>query len=71
MHDESWGFQAFEKGDTIDFIRWDTLIPYASAKVLTFTKINDTDIYIELDQKLPQIEIGKDVVENATWTPNV
>lgn len=71
MHDESWGFQAFEKGDTIDFIRWDTLIPYASAKVLAFTKINDTDIYIELDQKLPQIEIGKDVVENATWTPNV
>ncbi len=71
MHDESWGFQAFEKGDEIDFIRWDTLIPYASAKVIDFTRINDTDIYIELDSELPEIEIGKDVVENATWTPNV
>ena len=71
IHDESWGFQAFEKGDEIDFIKWNTLIPYASAKVLTFTKINDTDIYIELDRELPEIEIGKDVVENATWTPNI
>lgn len=71
MHDESWGFQAFEKGDIVDFIKWNTLIPYNTAKVLTFTKVNDTDIYIELDRELPEIEIGKDVIENATWTPNV
>lgn len=71
MHDESWGFQAFEIGDTIDFIKWDTLIPYATAKVLSFTRINDTDIQITLDSALPDIEIGKDVVENATWTPNL
>ncbi len=71
MHDESWGFQAFEKGDEIDFIKWNTLIPYATAKVLSFTRINDTDIYVELDSELPKAEIGKDVVENATWTPNV
>ncbi len=71
MHDESWGFQAFEAGDIIDFIKWDTLIPYADAKVLNFTRINDTDIYIELDKALPDTEIGKDVIENATWTPNV
>ncbi|MEE1283712.1 MAG: hypothetical protein UHK54_02515, partial [Acutalibacteraceae bacterium] len=71
MHDETWGFQAFEIGDTIDFIKWDTLIPYASAKVLSFTRINDTDIQLTLDSALPDIEIGKDVVENATWTPNL
>ncbi|MBQ5824070.1 MAG: right-handed parallel beta-helix repeat-containing protein [Clostridia bacterium] len=71
MHDESWGFQAFEEGDIIDFIKWDTLITYATAKVLSFTRISDTDIYIELDSELPEVEIGKDVVENATWTPDV
>jgi hypothetical protein len=71
MHDESWGFQAFETGDKIDFIKWNTLIPYASAKVLSFTRINDTDIQITLDSALPDIEIGKDVIENATWTPNL
>jgi len=71
MHDESWGFQAFEVGDEIDFIKWNTLIPHATAKVKSFTKINDTDIYITLDSALPDIETGKDVVENATWTPNL
>ena len=28
MHDESWGFQAFEVEDVIDFIKWDTLQPF-------------------------------------------
>ncbi|MBQ8014695.1 MAG: hypothetical protein IJ264_00755, partial [Clostridia bacterium] len=71
MHDESWGFQAFEAGDELEFIRWDTLIPYAKTKVVSFEKLNDTDIRLMLDRALPEIEIGKDVVENATWTPNL
>ncbi len=71
MHPESWGFQAFEKGDTIDFIKWDNLIPYYSLVVTDYMKINDTDIELTLDGKLPQIEINKDVVENATYTPNL
>ena len=71
MHPESWGFQAFETGDIIDFIKWDTLIPYYSLKVVGFKKINDTDIELLLDGKLPEIEVNKDVVENATYTPNL
>lgn len=71
MHAESWGFQAFEAGDTIEFIKWDTLIPYSSAKVDSFLRINDTDIMLFLDSPLPKINLGKDVVENATWTPNL
>lgn len=71
MHPESWGFQAFDIGDTIDFIKWDTLIPYYSLKVVGFKKINDTDIELLLDGKLPEIEVNKDVVENATYTPNL
>ena len=71
MHPESWGFQAFDISDTIDFIKWDTLIPYYSLKVVGFKKINDTDIELLLDGKLPEIEVNKDVVENATYTPNL
>lgn len=71
MHNESWGFQAFDKGDTIDFIKWDTLIPFASAKVVDFKKVNDTDILLTLDNELPAIEFCKDVVENATYTPDL
>lgn len=71
MHPESWGFQAFDKGDVIDFIKWDTLIPYYTSKVIDYKKINDTDIEISLDDVPPEIEVCKDVVENATYTPNL
>ncbi|MEE0980073.1 MAG: right-handed parallel beta-helix repeat-containing protein, partial [Acutalibacteraceae bacterium] len=71
MHPESWGFQAFEEGDELEFIKWDTLIPYAETKVVSYKKLNDTDILLALDRELPQIEIEKDVVENVTWTPNL
>lgn len=71
MHAESWGFQAFEKGDELEFIRWDTLKPYANTKVTEYKRINDTDIKLVFDRSLPEIEVGKDVVENITWTPNL
>lgn len=71
MHDESWGFQAFEVGDNLEFIKWDTLIPYAETRVKSYKKVNDTDILLYLDSPLPEIEIGKDVVENVTYTPDL
>lgn len=71
MHPETWGFQAFEKGDKLDFIKWDTLIPYSSAAVVDYKRLNDTDIKVYLDRKLPDIILKKDVVENATWTPDL
>ncbi len=71
MHNESWGFQAFEKGDELEFIKWNTLIPYGNTTVADFEKLNDTDIKLWLDRPIPDIELDKDVVENATWTPNL
>ena len=71
MHAETWGIQAFESGDTLEFIKWDTLIPYEETVVTAWEKLNDTDILLHLDRALPEIEIDKDVVENATWTPNL
>ena len=71
MHNESWGFQAFETGDKLEFIKWDTLIPYAETEVLAYERLNDTDIRLFLDRALPEITLGKDVVENATWTPDL
>ena len=71
MHPESWGFQAFEAGDELDFIKWDTLIPYASAKVISYERINNTDIILEIDGDIPSVELCKDVVENKSWTPDL
>lgn len=72
MHAESWGFQAFESGDELEFIRWDTLAPYAQTKVIGYKRLNGTDIKLILDRPLPTgVTVGKDVVENATWTPDL
>ncbi len=71
MHAETWGIQAFEVGDTLEFIKWDTLVPFAETVVTAWEKRNDTDILLHLDRALPDVEIDKDVVENATWTPNL
>ena len=70
-HPETWGFQAYEKGDIIEFIRWDTLIPYGNAEVLSYEKISDTEIKVITDFLPEGITEGKDAVENATWTPDV
>lgn len=72
MNKESWGFRAFNAGDRIEFIKWNTLIPYFKAKVLSFERLNDYDIRLFLSKKLPDgIELGHDVVENATYTPSL
>ncbi len=71
MHNESWGFQAFEKGDKLEFIRWDTLIPYGESEVLGFERLNDTDIRLYLDRVYDETVTDKDVVENASWTPDL
>lgn len=72
MHDETWGIQAFEVGDILEFIRWDTLKPYAETVVTAWEKISDTDIRLTLDRPIPaEVVLGKDVVENATWTADL
>ncbi len=71
MHPESWGFQAFEKGDKLEFIKWDTLQPYSEAVVSNYEKINNTDILLTVTSIPDTVIVGKDVIENATWTPDV
>ena len=71
MHPESWGFQAFEVGDELEFIKWDTLKLYHNVKVKDFTRLNDTDIKLLVDGDLPKIKKKKDVIENASWTPDL
>ena len=72
MHDETWGLQAFAPGDRLEFIRWDTLLPYAETVVTAFEKQNDMDIRLVVDRPLPeQIRLNADVVENVSWTPDL
>ena len=70
-HDESWGFQAFEAGDRLEFIRWDTLIPYAETTVTDYEKVSPTDILLHVTDVPEGVVPGKDVAENASWTSDV
>jgi hypothetical protein len=69
MHGQTYGFDAFSKGDSIDIIPPKTLLPYAHNKVISAQKINDKDILLTL--ALPQKANIGDVVENTTATPQV
>ena len=72
MHDESWGFQAFEVGDRLEFIRWDTLMPYAGTTVTAWSRVNDRDIRLTLDRPIPEeVVLERDVVENKSWVPDL
>ncbi len=71
MNKQSWGFKAFAEGDTVDFIRQATLVPYGSATVERAERLNDTQILLTLNCIPEGVEVGKDVVENATFTPDV
>ena len=71
MHPETWGLQAYEKGDKLEFIRWDTLIPYGECIVEKYERIDDTDIRLFVSDIPDSVIVGKDVVENASWTPDL
>ncbi|MCR5041809.1 MAG: hypothetical protein K6C36_06925 [Clostridia bacterium] len=72
MHKETWGLQAYEAGDRLEFIRGDTLRPYGEAVVEAFEKLGDTDVRLLLDRPAPEdTAVGRDAVENATWTPDL
>lgn len=71
MHHQSYGFQAFHPGDEIDFISASKLTPYATRTVTNVKPVSLREVELTLDAPAPtSIEDG-DVVENATWTPEV
>ncbi|MFK7849339.1 MAG: right-handed parallel beta-helix repeat-containing protein [Akkermansiaceae bacterium] len=73
MHDQTYGFAAFQAGDEVAVISGQTLRESAGAvrrKVTKIRKINAKDWEIELDGKVPDFEKG-DVVDNVSWYPDV
>ncbi len=69
MHEASRGFDAFWPGDQLEIIDHRTLLPYAAAVVETAEKQGDTDYMLTLIA--PTAARVGDVVENATWTPEL
>lgn len=71
MHDQTFGFMAFNPGDAISFVRWDSLATYAPNVVETAELLNPKEMLLTLERAVPAKLQEKDVIENVTWTPEV
>lgn len=71
MHNQSYGFDAFFAGDSIEFVRSETLLPFGSNVVTGVSKLNDREVLLTLKNPVSEPLSGNDVVENVTHTPEV
>lgn len=69
MHDQTYGFNAYTAGDSIDFVHPESLLPYAANVVLSSEMLNDKEILLTLKLPLPATINDNDVIENTTATP--
>lgn len=73
MHHQSYGFQSFLTGNTVEFIDAHSLLPLGSFKVKKAEMKNDREITVTLNRPVPE-DIRQNqslVVENVTYTPEV
>lgn len=71
MNHLTYGFDAFIKTDTLNFVHPRSLEIYGNGIVEKVEKLSDRVVQITLEESLPNnFELG-DVVENDTWTPSV
>jgi len=70
-HLESWGFEAYEKGDKIEYVSGNTLLPYGEANVLCVEQKSPTDFLVFVDSLPDRNPAENDVVENVTRTASL
>lgn len=71
MHDQAIGFEIFQTGETLRFIRAKTLENDATVKVKSVETLDPRQIVVTLEKPVPvHIEVG-DAVENADFQPAV
>lgn len=72
MHPQAVGFEVFEPGERIQFIKGKTLENHPTlGKAATVQKIDENHLRITLESPLPD-GIGEgDAIENADWYPSV
>jgi len=71
MHPQTFGFMAFNPGDDITFVEWDSLKTYAPNRIRDAHLLNPKEMLLTLETSVPAELRENDVVENVTWTPEV
>ena len=70
MHRQTYGFPAFNPGDDIEFVRWDSLEPFGTSRVVHAELTEPREMLLTLNTPLPEWRTD-DVIENTSWTPEV
>ena len=71
VHNQTYGFQAFFQGDSIEYVHADSLEPFGVAEVENVEILSSREQLLTLSQPVPKDLRENDVVENVTWTPHV
>nr|WP_302443616.1 right-handed parallel beta-helix repeat-containing protein [Paraprevotella xylaniphila] len=73
MHGQSYGFEAFYKGDEVEFVDAHSRRCLQPARVKAVERIDDYEILLTLDRAVnDNVKTAENVsVENVTWTPEV
>lgn len=71
MHNQTYGFDAFKSGDSIDFIHSASLLSFENNVITAAKKLNDKEILLTLQKPVSSDFLNDAVVENISWTPRV
>ncbi len=72
MHGQSYGFNAYFKGDTVAFVKASTMERFAPAVVTAVKRSTDRTLEVTFDRAIPKdLELNHDCVENMSCTPEV
>ncbi|MDP4186108.1 MAG: right-handed parallel beta-helix repeat-containing protein, partial [Bacteroidota bacterium] len=71
MHPQSYGFEAFFKGDTVALVHSAKLQIFNTGILSSAKLINSKEMLLEFDKPLPKDLVVGDCIENLTWTPSL
>ncbi|WP_248924035.1 right-handed parallel beta-helix repeat-containing protein [Paenibacillus hamazuiensis] len=71
IHDMQVGVEIADPGDDVRFVDNESLLAYAEATVTSVEKMNARYTVISFDRPLPDMVKVGNVLENATWSPDL
>jgi len=71
MHGQTFGFNAYQPGDSIELIHGNSLLAFARNVVTKSEMVNNKEILLTLKEAVTTPLLSDDAVENVTWTPEV
>jgi polygalacturonase len=71
MHHQTYGIEAFFKGDSIAYVQASSLLPAGFGKVKRAKMLDKRIMELEMEQPIPAGISNEHVLENISWTPEL